>query len=218
MSTIIKAGGPIRSEDGMSFNFDDMGQRANQYLEQIRQDAARILAAAEQDAVQIRARAEKEGEQAALRAVERIMDEKIAQQMTTVLPALQHAVAAVQDARAAWIDHWQQAAVHTAAAIAARIARLKAVEQPQITLTLVREALELAAGSAEIELQMNPEDHAALRDQVERVAAELASLGKVRCVATPQVTRGGCRVQTRFGTIDQQFEAQIARIEQELAH
>ena len=80
----------------------------------------------------------------------------------------------------------------------------------------MREALELAAGSADIELQMHPDDHTALRDQVEQVTGALSSLGKVRCVASPQVTRGGCRVQTKFGTVDQQFEAQIARIEQEL--
>jgi flagellar biosynthesis/type III secretory pathway protein FliH len=35
-------------------------------------------------------------------------------------------------------------------------------------------------------------------------------------VADPQVSLGGCRVETRFGVIDQQFEAQLARIEQEL--
>ena len=132
MSTIIKASGPIRPEDGMSFNFDDMGLKAGQYLDQIRQDAAQILTDAQKEAAQIRTRAEKEGEQAALRAVERIMDEKVAQQMTTVLPALAQAVASVQDARAAWIDHWQQAAIHTAAAIAARIARREAIAQPQI--------------------------------------------------------------------------------------
>ena len=32
----------------------------------------------------------------------------------------------------------------------------------------------------------------------------------------PAITPGGCRVETRFGTIDQQFETQLARIEEEL--
>ena len=35
-------------------------------------------------------------------------------------------------------------------------------------------------------------------------------------MADPEIARGGCRVETRFGTIDQQFEAQLARIEEEL--
>jgi flagellar biosynthesis/type III secretory pathway protein FliH len=35
-------------------------------------------------------------------------------------------------------------------------------------------------------------------------------------VSDATVTAGGCRVETRFGTIDQQFEAQLARVEEEL--
>ena len=82
---------------------------------------------------------------------------------------------------------------------------------------LVREALELAAGSAELKIRLNPKDHANLRGQVEAVARELAPLAKCELIADAQITPGGCRVETRFGVIDQQFEAQLARIEDELA-
>ena len=34
--------------------------------------------------------------------------------------------------------------------------------------------------------------------------------------ADATISRGGCRVETRFGTIDQQFESQLKRIEEEL--
>jgi flagellar biosynthesis/type III secretory pathway protein FliH len=57
---------------------------------------------------------------------------------------------------------------------------------------------------------------AALAGEVERLAGELSRLGKPRIVADPKIEIGGCRVDTRFGTIDQQFAAQLARIEQEL--
>ena len=35
-------------------------------------------------------------------------------------------------------------------------------------------------------------------------------------VADPEITTGGCRVETQFGMIDQQFEAKLERIEEEL--
>jgi len=35
-------------------------------------------------------------------------------------------------------------------------------------------------------------------------------------VADPDITPGGCRVDTQFGSIDQQLETQLARIEEEL--
>ena len=45
---------------------------------------------------------------------------------------------------------------------------------------------------------------------------EMSGLGAVEMIADAGVSRGGCRVETRFGAIDQQFEAQLARIEEEL--
>ncbi len=46
--------------------------------------------------------------------------------------------------------------------------------------------------------------------------AEFSALGPTEIIADAQISRGGCRVDTRFGVIDQQFEAQLARIEEEL--
>jgi len=63
---------------------------------------------------------------------------------------------------------------------------------------------------------LHPADHQALAPQVESLVAELSSLGAAEIVAGPEITRGGCRVETRFGVIDQQVEAQLARIEEEL--
>ena len=106
--------------------------------------------------------------------------------------------------------------MHVAVAIAERVVRRELAAAPEITMALVREALELAAGSAELVLRLNPEDFNLLGDQAQRMAAELTRLGKVDVVADPAITKGGCRVDTRHGTIDQQLEVQLARIEAEL--
>jgi len=45
---------------------------------------------------------------------------------------------------------------------------------------------------------------------------EMAALGSAEVTADAQITPGGCRVETRFGSIDQQFESQLKRIEEEL--
>ena len=46
-----------------------------------------------------------------------------------------------------------------AAAIARRVIRRELTRQPEIPLALVREALELAAGSAQVRIHLNPADH-----------------------------------------------------------
>jgi flagellar assembly protein FliH len=217
MSTIIKATDRNRAVQTVAFNFDDMAARANQCLEAVRGEAAKLLSEAQQEAGALRERAEAEGRREGLAAIEHMADERLAQELTSLRPALQRAVQEIRDAKQAWLQHWEKSAIHVAAAIAARLIRRELSRDPQIAITLVREALELAAGSAQLKIRLNPADHANLHGQVQSVARELAPLAETELIADPHVTPGGCRVETRFGVIDQQFESQLARIEEELA-
>jgi flagellar assembly protein FliH len=212
MSSIIRATDRNRGTHGVAFNFDDMAARADQYLDKVRAEAAKIVLSAQEEAAAIRQRAERDGRQAALQAVEQIVQ----RQLATVLPALHKAVQGIQHAKQAWLTHWEAGAVHVAAAIAQRLIRRELDQHPEITLTLVREALELAAGNAELRIHLNPEDHQALGWQVNMLIKELSGLARAELIADPEITKGGCRVETRFGVIDQQFEAQLKRIEEEL--
>jgi len=80
----------------------------------------------------------------------------------------------------------------------------------------VLEALELATGSPNVRLHLNPEDHKALGTQVRTLIDAMSGLGAAEVTADAAIGRGGCRVETRFGAIDQQFESQLKRIEEEL--
>ena len=210
MSNVIRATDRNQGVVGVAFNFDDMATQAKTYLEKVRAEAVKIVAKAQKDADGLRKRAEQEGRQAAMQAV----DQMVQKQLATVLPGLRQAVADIQHAKQAWLTHWEASGVHLAAAIAKRIIRNELTRQPEITLSLVREALELAAGSTEVRLHLNPDDHRALGKSVQVLIQEMSGMGSPEVVADPAVTRGGCRVETRFGTIDQQFEAQLARIEE----
>ena len=216
MSTIIKATDRNAAVHGVAFNFDDMAAKAGQYLDKVRAEAAGIVARAEKDAEAIRRRAEAEGRRAGQRAVEETVRQQLGQQLATLMPALEQAVQEIRHAKQDWLTHWEKSALHVAAAIAGRLVRRQLPRLPDVTLTLLREALELAAGSSELRIQLNPADHQALDPQVRALVKELSGLGAAEVVADPRVSPGGCRVQTRFGTIDQQFEAQLARIEEEL--
>lgn len=220
MTTIIKATERNSAIQAVAFNFDDMASKANQYLDKIRAEAAQILAQAKKEAIAIHQRAEQEGRKAGQNAVRETArqqaEQLVARQMQTLLPALGEAVQHLRDARQAWLTHWEKTAVHLAAAIASRLVRQELARRPEVTLTLVREALELAAGSPQIRIHLHPADHQALGPQVQSLLKELALVGSPEVLPDPQITAGGCRVETRFGVIDQQFESQLARIEEEL--
>jgi flagellar assembly protein FliH len=201
MATLIRLADAPHALHDVPLNFDDLDAQA-----------AQIVAQAQSEAEAIRQRAAEEGCQAAVQAIEKMA----AEQFTPVLAALQQAGTDLRHAKQAWLAHWEQGAVHLAAAIAARVIRGELRRQPEITIKLVREALELAAGSPSVRLHLNPEDYKSLGAQVRTLIDAMSGLGAVEVAADATIGRGGCRVETRFGTIDQQFESQLKRIEEEL--
>lgn len=216
MASVIKTDDQNRAIQGVAFNFDDMAVKAAQYLEKVKLEAAQIIVKAKQEAAVARQQGEAEGRRAAQQAVEQMLQKQLGQQLSTLLPALRQAIQDIHHAKQAWLRHWEQSGVHLASAIASRVLRRELAMQPDIPLKLVRDALELAAGSAQVRLHLNPTDHAALLPQIQLLVKEISGLGPTEIVADPSITAGGCRLETRFGTIDQQFEAQLARIEEEL--
>ena len=212
MPTILRATDQNMATASVAFNFDDMAGQAKKYLDQIRLDAAKIVVQAQQESAAIRTRAQAEGRQAALAEA----DQMIQRQLSAVLPALQQAILDIHQAKQAWLVQWETLGIHLAAEIAKRLIRGELTRKPEIPLTLVREALQLAAGCGQVRLLLNPNDHSALGSQVQLLVQEMSGLGETQIIADASISPGGCRVETRFGSIDQTFEAQLARIEEEL--
>jgi flagellar assembly protein FliH len=216
MSTIIKATDHNRGLHGVAFNFDDISQNADAYLSKIREHAGQILAKATQEAQAIRKAAENEGRKIAEQGVDALAGQKVDQQMQTLLPALRSAIDQVQQAKPTWLAQWDRRAIHLATAIAARVIRRELSHSPEIPLNLVREALQLASSGGRVQVLMNPQDFANLKDSLATLQAEFSRLAPAEIVADSRITPGGCRVETQHGSIDQQFDVQLARIEAEL--
>lgn len=216
MAGIIKATGrdaPPRDTPRKAFHFENVGQA---YLDRVRAEAARLVAQARQEAERIRAQAAEEGRKAGLEAAQAALRPRLEQQLADASAALRQAVQGILHARHAWQQHWQQHAVDLALAIARRICRSELTHRPEITLAWVREALGLVVGHGQVLVRLHPQDHATLGEQAHKLAAELAGLGSVQIVADPQIDRGGCRIDTEFGSLDQQLEAQLGRLREEL--
>ncbi len=217
MPTIIRATERNQSSHMTEFNFDDMSQRAERYLQHVKAEATKIVAEAQKEALAIRQRAEEEGRQAGRTAALAAVEQMIQKQLETVVPALRKVVHDVQDAKQAWLRRWEAGAIHVAAMIAEKVIRRELTQKPEITLSLVREALELSAGSSQLQIRLNPADLKALSEQVQTVINETTPLAETTVIADAEISSGGCRVETRFGVIDQQIETQLKRIEEELS-
>lgn len=220
MAGIIKAGklDPAASSvQSVAFNFEDMSDRANDYLTVVRRQAEQILQTAKAEAAQIAAQAKAEGQQSALLEAQQSLGATLDQQLATLLPALQQAVQDIRHSKSAWLAHWESQTITLATAIAEQVIRREVAAKPEITLDLIRDALELAMGAGKVTVHLNPHDYDALRDRAEGLAKQIGKIGTTTIVPDPDVSHGGCRVVTEFGVIDQTFEAQLGRIEEELA-
>jgi flagellar assembly protein FliH len=220
MASILKQHG-TRERRGevraAAFNFDDVTSKAESYIAQVRTQAAEIIAAAQGQAQAIREQAQRDGQRQAVAEAERTLQARVQQQLDAIIPEIEKAVQSVERERAAWLRRWEDDAVKLAIAIAERVVRREISQRPAITIELVREALQLATGMGKVQVCLHPSDHAALRDGLTKIIADMKQLAPTELVADATVSPGGCRVDTQFGSIDQQIESQLARIREELS-
>jgi flagellar assembly protein FliH len=221
MATIIRKDSPRETHSGRAaqpaaFSFSDMRSQADGYLESVREEAAKIVQQAHQQAEQLRRQAEVAGRKAAEAAIERVLDDKVAKRMQTLLPALQQLVTEINNAKGQWLNQWEHSAVKVASAMAERIICRELAREPQIAVDIIGDALRLAAGAAQITVRLNPTDYENLGSQIEKLAQTMCQLAPNSIVADPDVSPGGCRVETKYGEIDQQIASQLKRIEQDL--
>jgi flagellar assembly protein FliH len=216
MASVIKSNLSARPAAPVVFSFEDAVQHTARYIDEAQAQAAAIIAAAHREAESIRRQAQQEGRDAAHRDAAQEIDQIVAQKIRSLQPALEKAISQLIDARQSWLRHWEQNAVHLSAKIAERVIRRELSEHPAITVDLVREALELAAGSPRVKIALNPDDFDALGPQIQSLIKEISKAAETEIIPDRTVSAGGCRVETRQGLIDQQVETQLDRIFAEL--
>jgi flagellar assembly protein FliH len=210
------------------FNYDDLRKQCDDYIEATRQQTQKMLLDALAEAEELRTRARQEGEadgkKRGLEEAQRIIEARsaelanarTAEQLRTTLPALQAAVSALQVERDRWLAWWEAAAVRLSVAIAEKLIRHEIEHRPESVVAVVSETLQLAAGNPHIKIRMHPADIEQLREYGQEVLHRLNSLGESALLPDEEITRGGCLIETRHGTIDARIETQLERITQEL--
>jgi flagellar assembly protein FliH len=87
---------------------------------------------------------------------------------------------------------------------------------PELVEAVVREAVAQARDTAEILIQLHPDDLALLRAHQSPILQGLPNAGPLQFIASPEVGRGGCRVQTRFGLLDARRETKWEELKKTL--
>jgi flagellar assembly protein FliH len=80
----------------------------------------------------------------------------------------------------------------------------------------VRDALSQVEGTAQLTIRLHPADLELLQNAGSPILSTSDDQGNVRFLGSPEVTRGGCLVQTRFGTVDARRETKFDLIKRNL--
>ena len=221
------------------FNFEDLHDQAESYLESVRQTARQILENAVQeaenqkqsllqDAESIRVKAREEGFQEGLQQAVQELESRVEAQVQAQLqkkidPAIQAAECGIfqileqcADLRENLTQSWERAFVHLISRVAKIIIRRELKADPQIAAQWIREMLELCAGESSFVLDLNPEDAVLLEPALDRIRSEFRQLGSLEIKLDPMLARGDCILRSENGTLDQRLDVQLARIEEEL--
>jgi flagellar assembly protein FliH len=225
---LIKARSPSGPGPSATFNFEDLRRQGDEYVAQARQQGERLLAQAAAEANEIRRQAHHEGlafgQREGLASAQHIVETQAAEiaavqvqeRLKSALPALEQAIHELQLERDRWLTTWEAAALQLAAAISEKIVRRELARQPELSVAMIREALQLAAGQPHLRLRLNPHDLSLLQSSGVDALGLLAAVGEAEFVEDDSITVGGCLIETRHGVIDARLETQIARITEEL--
>jgi flagellar assembly protein FliH len=219
MAGVIKAG--VKREDRgdarvAAFNLDDLSHKAQRYLDQFRAEAAKILQAAQVQADQIRQKATEEGRLQARKDAEKNLENELKRRSEAALATLEKIALQVESQRAEWRQQWETYAIKLSVGIAERVVRRELKADPQITIEWIREALEMGAGSSQVNVKLHPSDIRTLDPMLEDLTGRLGRAVGTNVVADDTMGIGEVRVETEHGALDQRVASQLERLEKEL--
>ena len=88
---------------------------------------------------------------------------------------------------------------------------------PKLVESVVREALQQVEDTAEVVIQLHPEDLALLQKHKSDVLKPPPNSKPLQFSSSADVTRGGCLLRTRFGIIDARRETKFDQLREALA-
>jgi flagellum-specific ATP synthase len=126
-------------------------------------------------------------------------------------------------AKAALTDHRRgiqttslRSAVALAVAMAGRIVAHEIQRRPAISQSIVRNALNMAAGYDRVKIKIHPEDGPSISRIIDGGPSGADFCGRVEVLKDRSIQRGGCLIETDFGTIDARIDQQLASLENDL--
>ena len=207
-----------------SFSIRDMELQAQALLLRAKRAADALLAEAEKEADILRAKAAAEGF-AAGREKGVVQGEiegrksgheaalaEIKPQLTQTWTALSTCVKLIEEARHDLEAAGVNEVVKLAVAIARRVTKRQAANDPLVLIENVKEAMKLAVQAADVHIVIHPAQRITLSQELPKLQMNWPSVKHVQLLEDEAVGMGGCRILTRQGEVDASIDEQLNRV------
>ena len=212
----------------IAYNFNDIEKRCEEYILNVRNQTRQMIIDAQAEAEQIKQEAYQAGKQQGLAEGSREIESQVQsrsetlanqiveEKLGTVFPAMQAAVAGLQQEQVNWRQTWDTTAVKMCLVIAEKMVRHEIKSHPETVKPMMSEALKLASGTQHVRFQLNPTDVVHLGTNTQSFITNLTGCQTCEIIEDESISPGGCIIETQHGTIDARIETQLDRIFQEL--
>lgn len=89
-------------------------------------------------------------------------------------------------------------------------------EDTELTLRVVRQALQVVCNQPQVTIRINPSQEPILRKRVGELLTGYTGIGAIEIVADPRLHTGGCILETEMGVVDASMEVQLQALERAL--
>jgi len=146
---------------------------------------------------------------------EKALSEQLLKQRAELHELISGVVASMQKAVPQVVKDTEMMVVSLALEIAQKLVSDLPISVPMVEAA-VRDALSQVEGTAQLTIRLHPADLELLQSAASPILSGSEVQGEARFLGSPEVTRGGCLVQTRFGTVDARRETKFDLIKRNL--
>lgn len=101
-------------------------------------------------------------------------------------------------------------------AISRKVIQRETLMRDDIIQTVVRQALQASIKSEEFHIKVNPDDFALVNEKKPLFLTSISGLNNITFEADPEISKGGCLIESDVGQVDATIEAKLDEIHQQL--
>jgi flagellar assembly protein FliH len=146
---------------------------------------------------------------------ERVLSEQLLKQRTEVHELMQGTLNSLRQAVPQVIRDAENMLVSLALEVAQKLVSDMPISVPMLEAA-VRDALAQVEGTTRLTVRLHPSDLELLQKSGSQLLPGNEGSEEVRFLGSPEVARGGCLVQTRFGTVDARRETKFDLLKRNL--